>query len=396
MPTKIDKKKLLIMLPVFLAPIIFIGYLFWGNEKNSGTQQTINPDKSLFNTELPTASLTETDKNKLELYMQAQKDSVKKREILEKDKFSQYNYDPAPPVEQQQQQLEISRRNALSFRQDPIEKRANDKVEKLMKVLNTPEETKHFSQPANDATTDPSNSSTAELEQLLTKMQHQQQSGDPEIERLESVVEKLLDIQDPQRLKDRQVEKKQTSPTPALPVTITPAQTSVIGFYGLQSSTVEHQPNQQLTLQAAIIDEHIVTDGATITLRLLQDIYASQYFIPKGTAVSGTCTIDEQRVQIQLTDIIYNNQIFPIALQVYDTDGQRGIHWEGTASTQMVKKDADQLLQNLNMMNYDPSLAAQAATAGVQTVKSMFSRKVRKVQVKIKAGHKVLLKIASL
>jgi hypothetical protein len=58
----------------------------------------------------------------------------------------------------------------------------------------------------------------------------------------------------------------------------------------------------------------------------------------------------------------------------------------------VAKESADQSIQNLGFTSYDPSLGAQAATAGVTAAKSLFSRKVRLVKVEVKAGYQVLLK----
>jgi hypothetical protein len=40
----------------------------------------------------------------------------------------------------------------------------------------------------------------------------------------------------------------------------------------------------------------------------------------------------------------------------------------------------------------DPSLKAQAAAAGINTVKTMLSKKAKQVKVMVKAGYKVFLK----
>ncbi len=46
----------------------------------------------------------------------------------------------------------------------------------------------------------------------------------------------------------------------------------------------------------------------------------------------------------------------------------------------------------MELTSADPSLKAQAATAGINTVKSLMSRKVKQVKVLVKAGYKVLLR----
>ncbi len=58
----------------------------------------------------------------------------------------------------------------------------------------------------------------------------------------------------------------------------------------------------------------------------------------------------------------------------------------------VAKQSADNGLQLMELSSMDPSLKAQAAAAGISTVKTMLNRKVKQVKVMVKAGYKVLLK----
>lgn len=46
----------------------------------------------------------------------------------------------------------------------------------------------------------------------------------------------------------------------------------------------------------------------------------------------------------------------------------------------------------MELTTLEPSLKAQAAAAGINTVKSLLTRKVKQVKVMVKAGYKVLLR----
>ena len=81
-------------------------------------------------------------------------------------------------------------------------------------------------------------------------------------------------------------------------------------------------------------------------------------------------------------------------LQVYDLDGLPGIHIPGALSRDVLKQSADQGVSSLNILNIDPSVGAQAANAGIQTVKAFTGRKVKQVRVTVRAGYRVLLKEA--
>jgi hypothetical protein len=53
---------------------------------------------------------------------------------------------------------------------------------------------------------------------------------------------------------------------------------------------------------------------------------------------------------------------------------------------------ADNALQNMQFMGMDQSLGVQAAGAGIDAAKSLFSKKVRRIKVKLKGGYPLLLR----
>uniref|UniRef100_UPI0013D45FFD conjugative transposon protein TraM n=1 Tax=Escherichia coli TaxID=562 RepID=UPI0013D45FFD len=75
-----------------------------------------------------------------------------------------------------------------------------------------------------------------------------------------------------------------------------------------------------------------------------------------------------------------------------DMDGLPGIHIPGAITRDVAKQSADSGLQLMELTSVDPSLKAQAAAAGISSVKSLMSRKVKQVKVLVKAGYRVLLK----
>src|SRR5438046_1273684 len=90
------KQKLLILLPVFLIGIA--GLIFAGINimKKPPKIAPVSATKSAFNTQLPSPELPVRQKNKLESYMEAARDSAKKQAEWEKDPNSKRFYDPAP------------------------------------------------------------------------------------------------------------------------------------------------------------------------------------------------------------------------------------------------------------------------------------------------------------
>lgn len=78
----------------------------------------------------------------------------------------------------------------------------------------------------------------------------------------------------------------------------------------------------------AILDEGLrVRDGGRIRIRLLDDIYVSDYQIEEGSYLYGIVSgFSAQRVEIKVSSILYGNQIIPVDLSMYDNDGLAGIY----------------------------------------------------------------------
>src|SRR5206468_2580365 len=101
-----------------------------------------------------------------------------------------------------------------------------------------------------------------------------------------------------------------------------------------------------------------------------------------------------ERLQVQINYLHCNNSLYRVRLEVYDMDGLPGIFIPGAISRDVVKQSADNTIQSLDLGTMDPSLKAQAASAGVNVAKTMLSKKVKLARVTVKAGYRVFLKDA--
>jgi len=334
------KRKLLVAVPVFL--MAFTGLSYFGYQKFIKKDVPQVQTNNVLNTKLPEAKQPLKEMNKLELYMQAEKDSVAKKEQQDKDPYGYHPsvMDPLPPDYKMQQ-------FSLHKTPDPNEQKVNDRLDKLYKELNKaaePPPTKQITAP------------------VIVDTPKAQATTDPEMKQLETMLDKLIDIQHPDRVKDR---TKKTD------------------------STKENKIN--ITIQAVVHETQTLQNGSTIKLRLLQDIFLNGTKIPRGNFLFGTCIITNERLNIQLTNAMYNNQVYPLSLTVYDTDGIEGIYIPGAITRDVTKDGIDQGIQTIGMTSLDPSIAAQAASVGIQTAKALLSKKVKLIRVTAKAGHRVLL-----
>lgn len=64
----------------------------------------------------------------------------------------------------------------------------------------------------------------------------------------------------------------------------------------------------------------------------------------------------------------------------------------GAITRDVAKQSADRAAQQIDIATLNPSIGAQAANAGIEAAKTLFSRKVKLVKVTVKAGYQVLLR----
>jgi conjugative transposon TraM protein len=163
-------------------------------------------------------------------------------------------------------------------------------------------------------------------------------------------------------------------------------------FYGLDDDDNKMQSQKQNSIEASIPESQTLVSGATVKLRLLNDIFVNGIKIPKDEFVYGTASLSNERLKIIINSVRYQNNILPVSLAVYDMDGMAGIYIPGSINRDVSKQSADDAISTLGLSNVDESVGAQATVAGIQAVKTLASKKLRLVRVNLPSGYRVLLK----
>lgn len=411
----IRKRKALLLMP---APVVlFATMFFWSLGGGSGEAATISsmPTQGL-NTMLPEPQTTERDTwDKFKLYEIASYDSAKYEEARESDPYFDLvafktNQDTTPSAESKLMNS-FKRKDRLSS--DPNEEKVNRKIEELYREINRPtmststalvKDTTHDTQFSNDVT---------RLEQMMENLQTERKA-DPEMQQIEQMLDKLLDVQYPERMKEK-LSSSKTEPIHAQ-VHLSGARVEqpyqlidsakieekpsiaiepTTGFFGLDDTSFDQLQQQEEIIEAVVHGEQQLVTGATIKLRLLNEIVIDGHTIRRDAFIYGTCSINGERLIIDIPSIHSNNALFKVSLKAYDLDGMEGIYVPGAITRDVAKQSSDNAVQSMSFMTMDQSLGAQAAAAGVTAAKGLFSKKAKLIQVTVKAGYQVLLKNAS-
>ena len=392
------RRKFMVMLPLLVVPFLTMG--FWVLGGGSGVEAKEGGINKGLNLELPEAKLKdERMLDKLAFYKEADEDSLKRAELLRSDPYYKdsfaFKQDAIPTTR-------AGGLNSTPFNgSHATEQLIYQKVGELNRQVNGQ------AQPAIVTTTQQPEqlSISRDVDRLQEMMQSMQgnQEKDPEMQQLDGTLEKILDIQHPDRVKERQRElstrnRQQvftvSSMEPATPQGYfgdTPAKARN-GFYSDRSASAPLQDIGNGSATAVVHEAQTVTNGSTVKLRLSMDIYINGLLVPKGSFVYGNATLEGERLQVGIPGIRVSNKLLPVSLAVYDLDGLAGICVPGSVNRDVAKQSTDAGLQSVDIVTMDPSLKAQAAAAGMGAAKSLLSRKVKLVRVTLKAGYRVLLR----
>ncbi len=391
-----DKKKLLIMLTLLLIPAAAL--IYWVHTFTKKGEIKPTPVVNAFNSKLPAPGLQQTEKNKLEVYMQAAQDSSNREQAMEKDPYSKKILLPGTS---DSSTVQSNKNIPQIFKsQDANEKKVNEHLQRLYAELDRTtlgDSQRKINGPISNQHTPQVNPDIEKLEKLLIASRNQTASPDPELDKLDSMLNKAIEIQPhaqmPRQIADtqRKMQKPIANVTTEPNDTIDKAENNET-FLSFTTNKPDKEKDAKEIL-AIVHDNQTIHEGSTVRLRLVQDIYVNGTLIPKDNFIYGECKVNNERVSIQFQNISFKNSIFPVALSAYDgTDGLAGLYAPGAISRDVAKEGANQAIQGVQLLNADPSITAQAAAAGIETVKSIFGKKVKLIQVTLKAGKIVLLR----
>ncbi|MBV4359070.1 conjugative transposon protein TraM [Pinibacter aurantiacus] len=433
------QRKFFLFLPAFVLPLI--SFLLWYVGVIGSTQTIDNSAMKAggLNMTLPGANTAKDSSwSKLNFYEAADKEAAKKASLARNDPYYQLS-----PLEDQEiidsNLLPVSTKSKGEYNaahqlpansllshistKDPNELKVYEKLDALNKALATENDKANLSNNSEKVPAVPKiQNNKDEVERLEAMMQQVQNTGNnsnPEMEQINSMLEKVLDIQHPERVKERLSEKLLPSSQSSLLTVV--KQNDVLTVSSLQSEenvavadTIydQQEPREATTLnqfysigddreesvatsniiEAVIPESQTIVNGAVMKLQLKNDVNVKDILVPKGTFLYGTSSINNERLIISISSIKYLDNILPVALSVYDLDGMEGIYTPGAITRDVAKQSSDQVAQGMSLSTLDNSLGAQAATAGIQAAKTLISKKAKLVRITVSAGYEVLLR----
>ncbi|WP_317174366.1 conjugative transposon protein TraM [Mucilaginibacter pankratovii] len=340
-----DKRKILLFLPLLLSPFLALGFYALGGGKGV-TGNGVAVSKGI-NTELPGAQFKKAEPaDKMDIYNQADRDSVRTGGNEIADVAGRLGFNPAD---------------------DPQTKQINEKLAAINKQIAAPAVPAATSYAPVQAPAAPDVSvskDVAKLEAMMKNMQQQNSGEDPEMKQLNGMMDKILQIQNPELVRQ-----------------------------SLKREHVAAPDSLFKAIPAVISRDQKVTDGAVVELRLLDTVIVNGQVIPKNHKLYGLASISNQRLNLEIRNVGLGTSIIPVNFTVFDAkDAMIGINAPEAELGGAVGTGSSNALQSMQFLSMDQTLGVQAAGAGIEAAKGLLSKKVKRIKVKLKAGYPLLLR----
>lgn len=384
------KRKFMLVLPMLVLP--FITLAFWslgGGQANTG--EVAVEDVQGLNTSVPDAQFKrEKTMDKLQAYEQADRDSNRLEKMMRRDPYYSRTY------------LNVKKADELHATAVAARYSGNNsagagskKEEKLLKQLEALQRALQTEEPKQDRPVDTGDngSETDRIMEMVQQMKEEEAPRDPQLEQMDQMLDKILKIQNPQPeppVEEIRDERVYSIEPPTDHITVTNNR-----FWGLddEDGAPGMPVNHDQGIQAVIHEDQTLVSGATVKLRLLNDVRVGNNDLKAGQYVFGRAQIQNERLQVEIPSVRSAGGILPVKWKVYDMDGLEGVYMPGSIDREVMQQSGSNGLQSLDLMgSVNPSLSMQAASLGIQTAKSLIGKKVKLVKVQVKAGYQVLIR----
>ncbi len=352
------KQKLWLFLPLLILPFLALAFYVLGGGKSDVTGVGGNAAGLGINTALPGAKLQRDSKtDKLSLYDRAQRDSAADRSHSAAGAFAALGWDTAGL---RKPTAGVPALNSAAVSEAQIK----TKLAEINAQIHAP-------QPATQPvlSSQQQDAQAAQMARLEAVIRQKEQGGapSPEMQQLNTMLDKIQQIQNPGLVQERL--KK-------------------------EAATDKVKPDSAFKAIPALIDgNQKVLNGGVVRLKLKDSITIKGIRYPAGQLLSGSCTVTNQRLLLEIHNVRMGTSIIPVNLTVFSLDGMAGIPAPEAELGEAAGDGANGALENMQFLSADYSVGTQAATAGISAAKGLLGRKVRRIRVKLHGGQTVLLRV---
>lgn len=344
-----EKRKLLLCLPLLLLPFLALGFYALGGGKGAAVES--RAEVKGINLDLPDAQFKKNEPiDKMGIY-----------KLTENDTGETGAHDGIETV---------AGRLGFTAIEDPQTRQINEKLAAINREINQPVVAQKSYEElskrgAGQSREEPLSKDVSRLEILMKTMQSSSGGDDPEMAQLNSLMDKIIAVQNPELARQKQASSR---------AAVVP------------DSLFKAIPAEIAVRQKAV-------QGSVVELRLLDTLVVKEQVIPKGHLIFGLAEFSNQRLNLEIRNIRVGNQIIPVNLTVFDKkDAMIGINAPEAVLTDAVNAGSSDLVGGFGIGAFDQSLGVQVAGAGIEAAKNMLTKRLKRVKQPLKAGYPLLLR----
>lgn len=150
------------------------------------------------------------------------------------------------------------------------------------------------------------------------------------------------------------------------------------------------------TIAACVHGTQTVTDGQALRLRLLEPMRVGGRPVPEGTVITGLTRLQGERMEVEIEAVSHNGSVLPVELEVYSTDGQKGIlvpnSLENDAAREIAAGMGGAVESGISIStDAGAQIVSDVGRGLIRGVSQYFTKKARTVKITVKAGYRLLL-----
>lgn len=136
-----------------------------------------------------------------------------------------------------------------------------------------------------------------------------------------------------------------------------------------------------------------ITESSQIKLRILDPIEVDGFMIPRNTIIFGMASFSENRVNIDIENIAFRNNIYPFRGRIYDQDGFLGIYIPDNLVNDAKTEASSETVSSADV-NFSglTGIVSSGANAIVNAAKNVVTGSIRRTKVTLPANYKLIIK----
>ncbi len=169
-------------------------------------------------------------------------------------------------------------------------------------------------------------------------------------------------------------------------------------FYGINSSN----KTARTTIKASAYGLQTISSGQNVRFRLREPMQVGGVIIQSGSIVVGEASIGVDRIYVHVSSVEYKGSILSVRMDIFDTDGLRGLYVPGSIENEAVKEITSEVANSMGTASAQgltivqsqsaiDQIKADAARSAIQGTARYVGRKLSEMKVTIQDNHRVYL-----